>query len=622
MQNHLPTQTEEIDRDAERQLYLSSRRPPRNDAAVFVENHVTLGSQPSLAVFSRRVDSFVPVEEAKRHDQKATSMWEEANGEINDLFDLMVQVQAKYTGPVPATTAMVSSKASKPPKGLLDCTWNDVMAEVQVSANSWKKRPSRDSRIIGFIDKVGQNSKALEAWIGLLPAGDYGSSICGVFKLALNAASQYDKIQTTVLETLSEIPGIMDTATRYVQIYYKMTNQILEQRTYELFRAILKTLRLVMQFFLDGKRKKILGPLFKQESYGSELSSSVDDIKKCVERVNTEADICNRRQTAAIGPILLEMRTETSQNNELQNQTLAHVYHGVIDDDEDLLGLSLRQSQREEMETRKAAVERLRGILQYDPEAISRDILRVIRDGHQLSYRAKSRGSALVNNSMFKEFMTVAASASLLVNGREDTAAADGISPLSMVVAEVLSSIGGSGAQVFPLSHFCDSRRPGRLLRSDGKMPEYAPLADMAASLVGQLLGLMEGRGIQPEVPSIVGEHQWGALGKLKIKTLIKTLGALVKQLPPDSIVICAIDDVGEYETGALSAKLQDVMRLLTRLTEGDTGSVVFKLLVTCRNRALDVGRFFGRTLEMEEGIEEDTSADWTLSRAGEWEVR
>lgn len=46
----------------------------------------------------------------------------------------------------------------------------------------------------------------------------------------------------------------MDNATRYVQIYREMQDQFLEQRTYQLFRAILKTLRLVMQFFLEGKR--------------------------------------------------------------------------------------------------------------------------------------------------------------------------------------------------------------------------------------------------------------------------------------------------------------------------------------------------------------------------------
>jgi hypothetical protein len=45
----------------------------------------------------------------------------------------------------------------------------------------------------------------------------------------------------------------MESAGRYVDMYWKMRDQYLEQRTFELFRAILQMLRYVMQFFADGK---------------------------------------------------------------------------------------------------------------------------------------------------------------------------------------------------------------------------------------------------------------------------------------------------------------------------------------------------------------------------------
>jgi hypothetical protein len=161
--------------EVERELYLSSRRPPRNDAAVFVENHVALGPESTLAIFSERVDAFVPVEEAKRQDQEAASMWEEANDEINALFDLMAKVQAKFGGNPTASAIVAKAETQHPSTNLRNCTWNDVMAEVQEAANMWKRRPSRDSKMMGLIDKVGQNSAALEAWIQLLPVGDYGA---------------------------------------------------------------------------------------------------------------------------------------------------------------------------------------------------------------------------------------------------------------------------------------------------------------------------------------------------------------------------------------------------------------------------------------------------------------
>jgi hypothetical protein len=171
MQDHFRIQSAEV----ERQLYLSSRRPPRNDAAVFVENHVALGPQSSLAVFSERFDAFIPVEEAQRHDQEVARMWEEANDEINALFDLMAKVQEKFGGSPTATGIVAKANTPLPSANLRHCTWNDVMAEVQEAANMWKKRPSRDSKMMGLIDKVGQNSAALEAWIQLLPMGDYGA---------------------------------------------------------------------------------------------------------------------------------------------------------------------------------------------------------------------------------------------------------------------------------------------------------------------------------------------------------------------------------------------------------------------------------------------------------------
>lgn len=297
----------------------------------------------------------------------------------------------------------------------------------------------------------------------------------------------------------------------------------------------------------------------------------------------------------------------------------ANVNHAVLDDDfAGLLTSSSSAERIEEEKARKAAVSRLQNILRYDPEAISRDVALAIREGQQLSYGAKSRGSALVNDAMFCEFMTAAASTSLLINGREDLAAADGISPLSLVVAEVMSSIGQQRAQVFPLSYFCNSRRPSRLLRDGGKPPDYAPLVEMAASLVSQLLSQMQQRGLEPKLTSVIDDMTWHTLEKLKVMALIKVLRELVAQLPPDAIVICAVDDVGEYETKVLSAKLQDMMDMLTRMNGGEQDErkdlAIFKLLVTCRSRALDVGPYFERTLDMAEEIEEDTSAEWAIS--------
>ncbi|RFN51756.1 hypothetical protein FIE12Z_3959 [Fusarium flagelliforme] len=88
-------------------------------------------------------------------------------------------------------------------------------------------------------------------------------SICGVFKLAIGAADQYTKVEEEVYEALSEIQRIMESA-RYVDLYRQRREQALQQRTIELFRAILAFLRQIMQFFLDDKSKNFFGSMMKQ----------------------------------------------------------------------------------------------------------------------------------------------------------------------------------------------------------------------------------------------------------------------------------------------------------------------------------------------------------------------
>jgi hypothetical protein len=104
-------------------------------------------------------------------------MWAEAEEDVETLFNLMRQVQAKFGQSSTSmkasgqTSAITISEAR-----LRDCNWAHVMAEVQSAANSWRSRPHKDSKAMVFIDTVGQSSGALEAWVQLLPGGDYGSA--------------------------------------------------------------------------------------------------------------------------------------------------------------------------------------------------------------------------------------------------------------------------------------------------------------------------------------------------------------------------------------------------------------------------------------------------------------
>lgn len=67
------------------------------------------------------------------------------------------------------------------------------------------------------------------------------------------AADQCGKAEEAVFEALSEIPRVMENAKRYVARYQQMQDQYLEQRTIDLFQAILVLLCHIMKFFVDRK---------------------------------------------------------------------------------------------------------------------------------------------------------------------------------------------------------------------------------------------------------------------------------------------------------------------------------------------------------------------------------
>lgn len=135
-------------------------------------------------------------------------MWKKVDEEKEQLFDLMKQAQQKL---YPIKGGQAENYMAK----LRRSNWNEVMEEIQSTAQRWKADSGKRGKAMVFIDRVGNHSAALESWLSLLPMGDYGSryvplifflifslsfirllrngnlnnvltqSICGVFKLAI-----------------------------------------------------------------------------------------------------------------------------------------------------------------------------------------------------------------------------------------------------------------------------------------------------------------------------------------------------------------------------------------------------------------------------------------------------
>lgn len=251
--------------------------------------------------------------------------------------------------------------------------------------------------------------------------------------------------------------------------------------------------------------------------------------------------------------------------------------------------------------------------LQYDPDIVLTDTEVCLRLGAALDDAGNARAAALVCSPVFKDFMTKNASSSaLLVNGNEDTSNTEGISPLSLVAARLAQiSEQNETTQGLTLRYFCAEHSPYSREHQDS-----SPAETMMASLTGQLVSHMLSRPVDFDL-SFLGTKDLAVLKKLDLKLTCTVFSKLVKQLPPSTILFCILDELAFYETGMPNHNTDTVIRRLVRLVDA-CDEIVFKLLVTCRGRALSIGQYFmGHTLDLDEDIEADESSTWQIASMG-----
>ncbi|KAH8649231.1 hypothetical protein BX600DRAFT_474796 [Xylariales sp. PMI_506] len=545
-------------------------------------------------------------------------LWKQADDDKEKLFTLMEQVRAKLDKK--STTRQVNIN-------LRGCQWGEVMDEVQTIGRR-EKDCTKISKTMMCIERVGRASGAFESWLQLLPTGDYGSSICGVFKLVIGAAGQYAKVEEIIFEALADIPEMMENAREYLRIYddqrHKRLENLtieffrLEKLTFELFRAILRTLTQIMRFFADSSVRRLLEPLLNQSAYKSELIKSKVEVHKIVEKIKDEANICQARRLLEQGLLISATHITTEQvrdNTEQIMLLLRGIYNSlsrVTDSNSHRPAIKSRDSEISSSDRRnqKKAVEaakKLLDLIRYDPDIALRDVDTCRQLGRRLDSMAKSRAAAVIRNSRFKFRMgQETSSGSLLVNGREDLGAVEGSSPLSLVAAE-LAAISADTESVFSVSYFADQHRP-YMDPSNLSSP-----VGLMASLIGQLVSQMVDRGVAIDL-SFLTDADWHRVEKMKLAILHIIFRELTKQIPSRSILICTLDEISLYENSMLGGDTDATLRRLTRLVR-NSEDITFKLLVTCRGHALGISKYFENDIvDLDENIEIDDSSAWQVA--------
>lgn len=251
-------------------------------------------------------------------------------------------------------------------------------------------------------------------------------------------------------------------------------------------------------------------------------------------------------------------------------------------------------------------------VLRYNPDVVLKDTEMCLSLGAALAEADKARAAALIDNPKFKAFMTSTSSKTLLVNGNEDLSSAEGVSPLSLVAARLAQiSENNETPKSLTLRYFCAEHNP-----YGTEHQTLSPAETMMASLTGQLISHMLSRSVEVDL-SFLSRENWNLLENLNLKIMCIVFLELLNQLPSKTIVFCILDEVASYEMGVAKQGTDAVIRRLVRRVEA-SDEVILKLLVTCRGRALDIGKYFiGKTLDLDEVVEAEDSSTWRIASMG-----
>jgi len=247
-------------------------------------------------------------------------------------------------------------------------------------------------------------------------------------------------------------------------------------------------------------------------------------------------------------------------------------------------------------------------LLQYDAKLVLQD-LDTFRDiDERLDDAGKSRAAAMVTSDKLRGWLVGDAfSSPLLVNGHCDLEAAEGPSSLSYVDAQLVKFFQQSHHQALVITYFCSQHREVDH-RSRG-----SPTATMMASLVCQLLAHTVDKGIEVEL-SFLTKTDLRNVERMKLDILCILFREITFQLPPNTVLLCVLDELAMYETASLERETDAIVRRLMRLVA--KSETVFKLLITCRGRSLEFQKHFGaeHILDLPVEIEVDDAAMWRIT--------
>ncbi|KAJ5537846.1 hypothetical protein N7494_007325 [Penicillium frequentans] len=323
-------------------------RHSTNIPAGFIENRQTTAEDEEKIKFVHRINSFLPEKDAAQDEleckQRIEKSFKSTTKNVQALNEALEAFRLKLckTGQLQASQPMSSAQKVH---------WSDVMKELQNAQNYYKTRHG-GGPIGKALSKFGRYTESLKGWLDLLPAGDYGSTICGGLKLLLSALDETHKLDSLVFVALSDIPEILYEARFYLDAYRvpRLSMNMLEKMA-DLCNHVLVVLREIVYYCLETKPKHYMLAVFKGPKAKDSLRQTISDLRERATSLSREAELTNRQTIQNISEDIQGMKqscrnTEGSRTDIYVNLYVLYSGHPSLDGKGELLSDNMNASPR------------------------------------------------------------------------------------------------------------------------------------------------------------------------------------------------------------------------------------------------------------------------------------
>lgn len=218
-------------------------------------------------------------------------------------------------------------------------------------------------------------------------------------------------------------------------------------------------------------------------------------------------------------------------------------------------------------------------ILAVSPETAMNDYIQTHRACQSMGQPESVLARGIIQTLRFTAWSTHDAADALFIEGGSSMSTHGRYASLSLISCLAIAKMDGQGPAK-AVRFFC--RR-----HVSSRDPLYGPQG-MLRSLISQVLQLTTTVDLGF---TAFGQYRQN-LENCDIRCLCECFTKIIKQLPPEMVLVCVIDSIDSFEKHEWAEECRFIFNELQEVVQGDDGPV-FKLLVTCPARSRYVGHVF-----------------------------